>query len=171
MQKTDLILIVFHCQNLTCSFWTQPSTVAPFTQLSDGRMETWANDCDMASHFLCSGSETVHHLMLLWPNTERDTRKHKYMLIKPFHHLIREHILWPWLHLALSTVTSASVWATGRCFPSPYMLLLYIVKYWRVLSQLNKSTRALLSIQVKCNFCFMSALMKQHLVNRMLHTL
>lgn len=56
--------------NPTCSFWTQPSIVGPSTQRRDGRMEASENDWDMAWHFLCSGAETVHHLMELWQNTD-----------------------------------------------------------------------------------------------------
>lgn len=64
-------------QTLTCSFWTQPSTVKPLTQLSDGRMEASAKACDMAWHFLSSASEMAHHLMLLWPSTEGEGERHR----------------------------------------------------------------------------------------------
>lgn len=50
--------------------------VPPLMQLRDGRTETALKDCNMAWHFFCSASEMVHHLMLLWPNTETQRQRH-----------------------------------------------------------------------------------------------
>lgn len=61
--------------NPTWSFWTQPWTVDSLTQLTDGRMEAAAKACDMASHFLCSAFEVVHHLMVLWASTGTETKQ------------------------------------------------------------------------------------------------
>lgn len=60
--------------NPTWSFSTQPWTVAPLRQLTDGRMEAAAKACDMASHFLFSALEVVHHLMVLWASAGAETK-------------------------------------------------------------------------------------------------
>lgn len=65
--------------------------VPPLMQLRDGWMETALKDCNMAWHFFCSASEMVHHLMLLWPNTE--TQRQRHLSTFPPHVVHEKHTL------------------------------------------------------------------------------